>query len=122
MNQLIKQLRAQRQSWVDLEAGKRVQIIRPTESEFPSFLSGEGDQRRIAVSIEQVGKYVTGWDGFSEADFLGAAVGASDPLPFDAELWAEVVADRSPWVATVSTALLTAMTDHFQQKAKVSKN
>lgn len=122
MNKLVKQLRAQRQSWVDLEPGKRVQIIRPAESEFSSFLSGDGADRRIAVGLEHVGKYVTDWEGVTEAELLGAAVGSSDAVAFDASLWLEVAADRSPWFLAVSTAIMKSMTDHFEKKAEVSKN
>lgn len=122
MSGVIQRLRAQRQSWVDIEPGKRIQIMRPPENDFPAFLSGEGETRRVSANLEQVCKYVVGWDGISEADLLGAAVGSSDPLAFDSALWAEVVADKADWFNAVASALVTAMVQHFEKKAEVSKN
>jgi hypothetical protein len=122
MSRLIKQLRAQRQSWVDLEPGKRVQIIRPAEIEVQQFFRMEGGLRTMAAELPQVTKFVTDWAGITEADLLGAAVGASDAVPFDADLWAEVVADRSAWLKTVSSALIDAIVKHFESKAQAEKN
>lgn len=122
MSRLIEALRAQRQSWVDVEEGKRVQIIRPSESEVGEFLRGSGKSRSMGAELPQVIKYVTGWDGITEADLLGAAVGSSDLAPFDSELWAEVVKDRAEWLKKVSAALLAAIVKHFEQKAEAEKN
>jgi hypothetical protein len=122
MIKLITQLRAQRQTWVDLAPGKRVQIIRPAESEIGDFFRVTNGDRSMVCGLDQVAKFVTGWDGITEADLLGAAVGASDAVPFDAALWAEVVADRSDWLKLVAAALLDAIVRHFDQKAEAEKN
>ena len=122
MSRLIDQLRAQRKTWVDLEPGKRVQIMRPPESEIGKFLHFEDGQKHMRAELDQVVKYVTGWDGITEADLLGAAVGASDAVPFDAVLWAEVVADRGDWLKLVAQALLDAIVKHFEAKAQAEKN
>jgi hypothetical protein len=123
MQRLITQLRAQRQSWVELEPGKQVQIIRPPEVDISAFLGGgAGGGRAISVGLAQVCQYVTGWQGVTEADLLGAAVGSSDAVPFDSALWAEVVADRGDWLNTVAQALLAAIVQHFEAKAAVEKN
>ena len=121
MSRLINQLRAQRQSWVELEPGKRVQIMRPPESEINAFMRIDGASRAMVASLAQVSKYVTGWEGITEADLLGAS-GASDPVPFDAELWGEVVADRGDWLKIVAAALLASIVKHFDQKAAAEKN
>ena len=118
---LIARLRVARQLWIDLEPGKRVQIIRPTESDIGEFLRGENGGRAMVADLAQVRKYVTGWEGITEADLLGAS-GASDPVPFDAELWGEVVADRGDWLKIVAAALLASIVKHFDQKAAAEKN
>ena len=122
MSRLITQLRAQRQSWVDLAPGKRVQIIRPAESQISEFLRTTGNGRSLVVELAQVCKYTVGWDGITEADLLGAAVGACDPVPFDSELWAEVVADRSEWLNRVAIGLSESITNYFNKKAEAEKN
>lgn len=123
MSQLvINKLRAARQSWVELEPGKRVQIIRPPESSVGSFLRDDAGGRAMVAELEQIKKYVTGWDGITEADLLGASVGASDPLPFSSELWAEVVEDHGDWLKVVATALLDSIVKHFEKKAAAAKN
>lgn len=122
MSRLINQLRAQRQSWVDLEPGKRVQIMRPPESEIGAFLRVENGRKSMMADLDQVVKFTTGWEGITEADLLGASVGASDAVPFDPALWAEVVADRGDWLKAVAQALLDAIVKHFDAKAQAEKN
>lgn len=122
MSRLITQLRAQRQSWVDLAPGKRVQIIRPAESEIGEFLRNEDGARAMVAELAQVCKFATGWEGITEADLLGAGVGSSDAVPFAADLWAEVVADRSDWLKAVAAALLDSIVKHFEAKAQAEKN
>ena len=60
----------ERARWVDLPGGKRVQFRRPLETDMGSFVGG--------VSVEHVCAHVCGWQGFTEADLLGAGIGASD--------------------------------------------
>lgn len=122
MSRLIEALRAQRQSWVDVDEGKRVQIIRPAESEIGEFLHGSGKGRTMGAELPQVIKFVTGWEGITEADLLGESVGASDPVPFDSELWGEVVKDRAEWLKKVGSALIETIVKHFEKKAEAEKN
>lgn len=122
MSRLIDQLLAQRKSWVDIAPGKRVQIIRPPESDIGDFLKEDGSHRSMLVRLDHVQKYTTGWEGFTEADLLGSAVGASDPVPFDPELWAIVVADNNDWIKRVSAALLKTIVDHFSNRVAAEKN
>lgn len=117
---LITRLREQRMTWVELAAlpGKRVRIIRPTETELAEFFQGS----RLTVGLEQVKRYVVDWEGFTEADLIGAALGASDPVPFDAALWAEVVADQSAWVRQLAQDLLDHVLAHRVAAAADEKN
>jgi len=120
---LIKRLREARMLWVPLDAaapdGKQVRIIRPTEVELVQhFVKGH----QLSVGHDQAARYVVDWRGFTEADVLGAAVGSSDPLAFDAALWAEVLSDKLAWVAVVAQALIGLVTEHQQKVAQDAKN
>jgi hypothetical protein len=122
MSRLINQLRAQRQSWVDVAPGKRVQIMRPPESEIGSFLRVDDGRKSMVAELDQVVKFTAGWDGITEADILGASVGGSDAVAFEADLWREMVADRGDWLKLVAQALLDAIVKHFESKAQAEKN
>lgn len=130
---LLRQMRAQRMRWVELDPadpgvegatppppGKRVRIIRPTEVEIGRHLT-RGDSS-LAVAFEDVVRFTTDWDGFTEADLLGAGLGASDALAFDSDLWAELVANRSHWLKRVGQALLDAVVAHIAAQEQARKN
>lgn len=119
---LIAQLRAARESWVDLGGGKAVRIRRPAEAEFSAMVRTVNGQRQLRIELPEVKLYVTGWRGFTEADLLGAGVGNSDVLPFDAEVWAEVVADHTEWLAPAAEALLKSITDHAERTQAAAGN
>lgn len=104
---LVAQLRARRESWVDVAPGKRVRIRRPREAEMQRFVR----DGRIVCDIEHVRDFVVGWEGITEADLLGSA-GAGSPAIFSAEVWDEVVTDRLSWIKPVAKALLQAIADH----------
>jgi hypothetical protein len=117
---LIERLLAQRESWVELEpaggglSARRVRVRRPPETEFHMLAQG--------VEVEHLKAYVVGWDGITEADVLGAAVGASDPVPFDAALWGELAKDRPDWYRKAAHGLIEAITTHLAAKAADAKN
>jgi len=67
-------------------------------------------------------KYASGWSGFTEADVLGAAIGSSDPIDFDADLWIEMAADKSEWLKKMADALLDSMVTTINERAEVAKN
>lgn len=117
---LIKQMREQRMQWVDLDLpGKRVRIIRPTEVELAQNFIKAGE---ISVGVDEVKRHVVDWDGFTEADLLGASVGAANAVPFSPELWAEVVNDRVAWVRSLARALLDAVVAHRTAAGDDAKN
>lgn len=122
MSRIVEQLLAQRKRWLDIAPGQRVQIIRPPETDIGGLFVGSGKQRTMVMDLAQVIKYTVGWDGVTEASLLGAAIGASDPVPFSSDVWAVVVADRTDWVQTISAALLTDVLAHFEKKAQAEKN
>ena len=117
---LAARLREQRMKWVDLadQDGKRVRIIRPTETELGTLFKGG----HLFVGIEEVKRFVVDWEGFTEADLLGPAIGAADPVPFDAALWAEVVADKVRWVRQLAQDILDHVVSHRLAADEDAKN
>lgn len=119
---LIAALKRRREKWIDVAEGKRVKITRPPETEMGALLKVDGDRKLWAVGIEQVQRYVVGWEGYTEADLLGEGVGASDPLPFDAELWRLVCADDVELMTKVADGILNAVVGHLAAKDESAKN
>lgn len=95
---LIRKLQEQREEWCDLGDGLRMCFVRPPETEVYALVKG--------VTVEHARKYAVRWEGFTEATVLGEGVGASDPLEFNADLWAAMVADRADWMAKFADALV----------------
>lgn len=118
---LIAALLAARKSWVELEPGKRVQILRPPEAALHEF-NVQGGENNVERMLRCVVKYVTGWEGFTEADLIGAALAPAEPVSFDAGLWAVMVADRVDWIRVVMAALIDAINTHDRAKQAAAKN
>lgn len=121
-NVLLAQLRKRREKKVDLGDGKSVTFLRPPESEMVQMLGGDGETRTWTVGLDQVRKYVVGWAGFTEADLLGAGIGGSDPVEFNAELWLEVCADDIAWINQIGSAILSSVVEHLSAKEETAKN
>lgn len=115
-------LRKRREKWVDIDEGKRILFRRPTESEMGAHLEGNGEDRTWVIRNDDVFKYVIGWEGYTEADILGAAVGSSDLLPFDAELFREFSLDDVGMLGKVAKGILDSILSYISQKAAVAKN
>jgi hypothetical protein len=111
---VLEALRKQRLHWVNLGDGLRVQFRRPLEAEMRLLRAG--------VQVEHVCDFVQGWEGFTEATLLGEAVGASDPVDFMPELWAEFARDNLQVVAKVADAIAATVQAHLEAKAQAAKN
>lgn len=111
---LLDKLRTQRESTVEIEPGKTLTVRRP--------LAAQMNTLRQGVTPELVASHITGWANVTEADLLGAAIGASDPAPFSAELVAEVLADRPEWLAKASDKLVECVNAWFEQRGAIAKN
>lgn len=111
---LIARIRAQRESWLEVEPGKELRIRRPAETRMLTLRNG--------VSLESAVECVVDWRGLTEADLLGAAIGSSDPLPFDSALCLEVVADRVAWLEKISTRLVEQVVAFIAKKDDAVKN
>lgn len=120
--QLIAAALASRAKWVDLEGGRRVRVRRPAEHDVRSLLQRDvaGAVIGLAADLPEAIRYVVGWEGFTEADFTPA--GASDPVPFSAELWAIWVEDNRRDLATVAQAVIDAVIAHETARAGIEKN
>lgn len=103
-----------RESWVDLEPGKRVRVRRPPEAEMLAFQRGANPEQFLRTAV--------GWDGFTEADILGAAVGSSSEIKFNEELWVVLALDKLEWVGKVVTATAETIKAHFEQQEAAAKN
>lgn len=119
---LLAARRRSRERKVELEEGKAVTIVRPPEGDFASMLTGEGDKRTWNIDLDHVRRYTVGWDGILESDFLGAGVGGSDPVPFDADLWLDLAADNVVWMRKCTDAIFDSVVEYFDKKAAVAKN
>lgn len=113
--QLIAKLLAQRESWVEVEPGRRVRVRRPDESEMVDFRGG--------MSVELMLRHVVGWEGFTEADILGPALGAADAaVAFDAALFAVLARDHVAWFEPVSVEIATRIAEHWKAREATAKN
>ena len=111
---LVAKLLAQREAWVELESGKRVRIRRPAEAQLHKYRGG--------LTAELLAGLAVGWEGFTEADILGPALGASDPLPFAPDLWATLLEDRVDWLQRVAEGMSTAVQQHVAARGLAEKN
>lgn len=111
---LLKRLMAQRERWVDLGGRKRVCFLRPAQTELRG-LSG-------ANFVDVAAKAVIRWEGFTEADILGPALGSDATAQFSPELWSEVAKDRLDYVEKVVEAIVAEADKLIQEIAAVSGN
>lgn len=119
---LAASLRRKREKSVVTGEGKKVFFLRPPETEVGPMLKVLDDRTTFSVSVDQVRKYACGWEGYTEADILGATVGSSDAVEFNAELWAEYIVDNADLVNKVAGAILDSIVDHYKGKAEVQGN
>jgi hypothetical protein len=113
-SQIVAQLLAKRERWVDLEDGKRLRIRRPPETDLGRFRSG--------LAVADVASAVVGWDGITEADILGPQDGSTSAVPFNAELCLEVLRDRIDWTGKAAEGVLDAIRQHLDAREAARKN
>jgi hypothetical protein len=121
---LLEQMRNQRKRWVQLSEGKRVQILLPTELEVVQNFVKPGDEGKLTLAADypEVQKFVCGWEGITEADLLGAAVGASDAVEFNTELWSAFASENLEHVRKVARALLDGIAERTLAQQADAKN
>ncbi|MGL4480448.1 MAG: hypothetical protein ACRCVK_19770 [Aeromonas veronii] len=111
MSSLIDKLRAARLSKVEA-GGHAYTIRRPTDAEASTLSSASG--------LDLVKRFVVGW-GHTELS-LGIPGGTDQPAPFDADLWAEWVADQPALWGPLADAIVDAYTAHAAQREDAAKN
>lgn len=112
---LEERLREQRRVWVPLADGRRrIRFTRPLVTQLHTLANG--------ITIDKVVQYVDGWEGFTEADILGAAVGSADPAEFSEALFAAWVADDLDVLSLVSEAIAEAVRQLMESRELIAKN
>ncbi len=111
---LLAQMEAGRTAWADLAKGRRVQFRRPLEDDMQRL--------RTMPVVDMVCEFVVGWEGITEADLLGAAVGSDAPVPFHAELWSRHLRDNLAHVEPVAAAIVRSVTEHVAARDATAKN
>lgn len=111
---LIQKALEQREQWVDLGGGKRVRVRRPPAAQMFEF----GRHRTAELFM----RCAVGWDGFTEADILGAGVGSSDPVLFNVDLWTTIALDSFDWIGKVSEAVTEAISQYVERTEAEAKN
>jgi len=111
---LVDKLRAARRFQVT-EAGHAYTLRRPTDAEVAEMRRA-GD----VSALDLVRRYVVGWDHTELS--LGLPGGGPEPATFDADLWAEWVADQPALWAPLSTAILDAYSRHDEARSSAEKN
>lgn len=96
---LLQKRQKFREAMVDLGDGKAVRFRRP-------LLSGALAMHRKPV-LDAVVECVVDWQGFRESDVLPS--GAEDAVPFDSDLFRDIVADRPDWLAKIDAAISDAI-------------
>jgi len=110
---LIEKLRRACEVKVTID-GKNYTVRRPTDAEIVEL------QRTGGATFAAVAKqFVVGWD-LVELDLVPG--GGPEPVPFDAELWAEWVADRLEMWAPIANAALDAYFKHRETRDADAKN
>lgn len=110
---LIERLRRARQSTTG-SGGRTFTIRRPTDLEMQE-MAGKIDQRLLLV------RFVVDWGVMSEID-LGIPGGGPDPVPFDADLWAEWIADHPEHWDEITTAVIQGYRSHKAAMEEAAKN
>ena len=108
---LIEKLKAARQ-FTETADGHTYTLRRPTDAETISLTSGS--------ALDLVKRFVIGWDHTEIS--LGIPGGNPTPAPFDAELWAEWVADQPQLWPQLSTAIVAAYQRHAEAREQTAKN
>ena len=117
---LIARMDEQRAQWLDDlpgHAGKRLRVLRPLETDLDQLRANT--LRDMAQGLSE---FVTDWEGFAEADLVGAAFGSDEVVPFDRALFVRWVRDHTEVVAALGEAIKAAIDAHREAKDQSRKN
>lgn len=111
-----------REHTVHLDDRRSITLRRPPEAQMGRLLSVVGEKATWSVGPEDVKAAVVGWAGFTEADLLGATVGSSDAVPFDADLFALYIDDHLEDQTKIAKVLLDVVTEYVDKRGASEKN
>lgn len=117
---IVDRMYASRESWCELapaadgKPAQRVKLRRPPQMEIARLRGGVTQDEVLAAAVD--------WDGFTEADLLGPAVGASDPVPFSAEVWSAYVLDNVAALSLAAKHLQGEISAHLKRLDATRKN
>lgn len=110
----LRMLREQRSFWVELpEHGFSVQMRRPLFAEIAELSAAGGGG---SITIDHAVRFAIGWRDATPAHFIGPA-GGNEPMPFEADLWAEWVRDEPDALTRVVQAIAEAVSAAQRAKA-----
>jgi len=117
MSKLGEKIRAGRESWLELDEPPRraLKIRRMPGVEMIALRQGK-------VDFETCCACVVDWRGYSEAEFLGTAVGSSDPTEFDPDALRELLGDDTDLLKRVSTHLAKLVGEYLKKRGETEKN
>lgn len=118
MSILGDKIRAQRESWLELDEPPRraLCIRRMAESRLGVLVV------RKKLALEDLCECIVGWRNFTEADLLGTAVGSSDVAAFDPDAVRELVADDVELFVKVNDHLMSGIEAFLASRADTAKN
>ena len=113
MSKLLDRIRKGRESTLAIDK-HTVTIIRPTVEQMVA-LKADGYSH-----LDLAKHFVVGWAGVTEADIIPA--GASEALPFEADVWREWLADHPEWWSPIGMAVVEAFNSYSEYREDAAKN
>lgn len=110
MSALADRIRRARESTVESGA-HRFTVRRPTDAAAASL--------GAASAVDIVARFTVGWT-LQEIDLIPG--GSAVDVPFDADAFAEWVADRPDVIATLASAIVDAYKAHVEKREGAEKN
>ena len=111
---LIRKMQQARERVLELPNGKRVTLRMPLQTQYFRVFKLPPE--------ELVAQLVVGWDGVTEADLLGDGVGASDAVPFSAEVAVQWLCEQPGCVSLIISKALEVVNSKTRQTAEDEKN
>lgn len=110
MSDLIEKIRKARESTIET-GGWKLTIRRPTDEEAFTM--------RAESPADVAGRFVVGWNA-KECDLFEG--GSEEIVPFSADLWREVIADRIDLWVDITKAVRESYEKHAKEIAEKAKN
>lgn len=111
MNSAIEKLRESRR--VEIKVGNVTFAGRRCTMEDALKYYREG-----TLEIDVCRLHIDGWEGVTEKDIFGKG---TEPVPFDKELFGEVISDKMEWWGPIYTGLIEDADKRAQERSKSQK-